>query len=119
MAVKYLGGHQYYVSFIDDLSRKTWLYLLKNKYEVFKKFQEFKNEVENLIERDIYNLRSDNGGEYTSNELIDFYKEARIKRELIVPYNTKQNGIAKRKNRTIEESVRATLHDQDLPRLLW
>jgi len=38
MALKYLGGHQYYVTFIDDFSRKAWLYLLKNKDEVFEKF---------------------------------------------------------------------------------
>jgi hypothetical protein len=42
MPVKYLGGSSYYVIFIDDYSRKTWLYLLKTKDEVFNKFQEFK-----------------------------------------------------------------------------
>lgn len=115
MAVKSLGGHQYYVTFIDDYSRKTWLYLLKNKDEVFEKFQDFKNEVENLTKRKIKILRSDNGGEYTSKDLIVFYKEAGIKRELIVPYNPKQNGVAERKNRTIEECVRTMLYDQDLP----
>ena len=41
---------------------------------------------------------SDNGGEYMSKELIAFCKEARIKRELIVPYNPEQNGVAERKN---------------------
>lgn len=87
MVVKYLGGHQYYVTFINDFSRKTWLYLLKNKHEVFKKFQEFKIEVKNLTERKIKTLRSDNRGEYTSKELIALCKKASIKRELIVPYN--------------------------------
>jgi len=53
MDVTSLGGHQYYVTFIDDFSRKTWLYLLKKKYKVFEKFQEFKNEVENLVETKI------------------------------------------------------------------
>jgi hypothetical protein len=48
---KSLGGHLYYVTFIDDHSRKTWVYLLKSKDEVFSKFQEFKAEVENLTER--------------------------------------------------------------------
>lgn len=64
-------------------------------------------------------LRSDNGGEYTSKELVAFYKEARIERELIVPYNPQQNGAAERKNRTIEESVKEMMHDQDLPMFLW
>ena len=62
---KSLGGHLYYVTFIDDHSRKTWIYLMKTKDEVFTKFQEFKVEVENLIERRIKILRFDNGGEYS------------------------------------------------------
>ena len=75
------------MTFIDDSLRNTWLYLLKNKDEIFKKFQEFKTKVENLIERKIVTLRFDNGGEYTSNEFVDFCKQAGIKKETIVPYN--------------------------------
>jgi hypothetical protein len=46
-----LSGYVYYVSFIDDYSRKTWIYFLKGKNEVFNKFKEFKALVENLSER--------------------------------------------------------------------
>eukprot|EP00253_Pinus_taeda_P022805 PITA_22805 len=119
MTPKSLGGHLSYVTFIDDHSRKTWVYLMKTKDEVFVKFQEFKVEVENLTERRIKILRSNNGREYTSKEIIAFWKESGIKRELIVPYNPKQNGVVERKNRSIEESVKAMLHDQDLRKSLW
>jgi hypothetical protein len=54
------------VSFIDDYSRKTWVYFLKLKDEVFAKFKEFKALIENILERNIKILRSNNGGEYTS-----------------------------------------------------
>ena len=74
MSDKSLGGHLYYVTFIDDHSRKTWLYLLKKKDEVFKKFKEFRSKMETLNERRIKTLRSDNGGEYTSKELISYCK---------------------------------------------
>jgi hypothetical protein len=60
-----LRGYVYYVSFIDDYSCKTWIYLLKEKNEVFGKFKEFKALVENLTERKIKTLQSDNGGEFT------------------------------------------------------
>eukprot|EP00253_Pinus_taeda_P008095 PITA_08095 len=116
---KSLRGHLFYVTFIDDHSRKTRVYLLKSKDEVFSKFQEFKAEVLNFTERKIKTLRSDNGGEYTSKEVVAFCKEAGIKRELIVPYNPKQNGLVERKDKSIEESVKAILHDQDLPKFLW
>lgn len=66
MTPKSLGGHIYYVTFINDHSRKTWVYLMKSKDEVLIKFQEFKDEIENLTKRRIKILRSDNGGEYTS-----------------------------------------------------
>jgi hypothetical protein len=66
MPVKSLGGSSYYIIFIDEYSRKTWLYLLKTKDKVFNKFQEFKAEIENLMNNKIKMLRIDNGGEYKS-----------------------------------------------------
>jgi hypothetical protein len=119
MPVKSLGGSLYYVIFIDDYSRKTWLYLLKTKDEVFNKFQEFKAEIENLTNKKIKTLRTDNGGEYTSKEFVAFCKSTGIRRELIVPHNPQQNGVAERKNRSIEETVKALLNDQGLSMFLW
>jgi transposase InsO family protein len=100
-------------------SCKPWLYLLKFKDEVFNKFKEFKALIENLSERKIKIPRSDNGGEYTSKEFVNFCKDVGIKRELITPYNPQQNGVAERKNRTIMEAVKTMIHDQDLPMCLW
>jgi transposase InsO family protein len=77
-----LSGYAYYVSFIDDYSRKTWVYFLKSKDEVLGMFKEFKALVENLFERKIKIRRSDNGGEYTSNEFESFCRDAGIKKEL-------------------------------------
>jgi transposase InsO family protein len=67
---------------------------LKTKDEVFSKFMEFKALIENLSERKIKTLRSDNRGEYTSKEFGNFYKDVGIKRELTTPYNPQQNGVA-------------------------
>jgi hypothetical protein len=119
MPVKYLGGSLYYVIFIYDYSRKTWLYLLKIKDKVFNKFQEFNTEIENLMNKKIKILRTYNGGEYTSKEFVAFCKSTGIRRELIVPHNPQQNGVAKRKKRSIEETVKALLNDQGLSMFLW
>jgi hypothetical protein len=119
MPVKSLGGSLYYVIFIDDYSRKTWLYLLKTKDEVFSKFQEFKAEIENLTNKKIKTLRTDNGVEYTSKEFVAFCKSTGVRRELIVPHNPQQNGVAERKNRSIEETVKALMNDQGLSMYLW
>jgi hypothetical protein len=114
-----LSEYVYYVSFIDDYSHKTWVYFLKSKDEVLERFKEFKVLVENLFERKIKILRSNNGGEYTSNEFGSFCRDAEIKRELTTPYNPQQNGVAERKNRTIMEAIKTMIHDQDLPMHLW
>jgi hypothetical protein len=119
MPSSFNSRYLYYVSFINDYYHKTWLYLLKSKYEVFKKFKEFKSLIENLSKRNIKILMSDNGGEYTSKEFVNFCKDVGIKRELTTPYNPQQNGVVERKNRTIVEVVKTMIHDQDLPMCLW
>jgi hypothetical protein len=85
MSTTSLSKYVYYLSFIDDFSRKTWIYFLKYKSEVFNKFKEFKVLVENISEKKINILRSDNGGEFTLDEFKAFCKEVRIKRELSTP----------------------------------
>ena len=114
-----LSGYSYYTSFIDYYSRKTWIYFLKKKDEVFEIFKEFRALIENLSDSKINILRLDNGGEFTSNEFNDFCKEAGIKSNLTIPYNPQQNGVAERKNRSIMEAVKSMIHDQDLPMYLW
>eukprot|EP00253_Pinus_taeda_P022537 PITA_22537 len=83
-----LSGYEYYVVFIDDHSRRTWIYFLKTKSEVFKRFQEFRALVETQTGQKTKSLRSDNGGEYTLGEFVDYCVEAGIRREFNVPYNT-------------------------------
>jgi transposase InsO family protein len=61
----------------------------------------------------------DNGGEYTSIDLNYFYTEEGIKRELTIPYKPQQNGISKRKNRSIIDYVRAMMYDQEFPMVFW
>jgi hypothetical protein len=63
-APEYVGGKKYYVSFIDDFSKFTWIYLLKFKSEVFQKFREFQNLVERLFDKKIITVQTDWGGEY-------------------------------------------------------
>jgi hypothetical protein len=75
-----LGKSVYYVSFIDDFSRYTWIYFLRKKYEVFDKFKELKALVENKTEKHIKVLRIDNGGEFCENEFKEFCKKCGIVR---------------------------------------
>ena len=78
------GGARYFMSFIDDYSRKVWVYFLKNKSEAFAKFKNWKVEVENQIGRKIKCLRSNNGTKYKDGEFLKFCEEHGIKRHFTV-----------------------------------
>ncbi|CAL8168905.1 unnamed protein product [Prunus armeniaca] len=97
------GGAKYFVTFMGDFSRKVWVYFIKQKSEVFAKFKEWKTETENQTGRKIKYLRSDNGGEYTSNEFTNYCKQEGITRHFTVKKNPQQNGAAERMNRTLME----------------
>ena len=62
------GGATYYVLFVDDFSRKVWVYVLKIKADVFNTFKQFRVMLEKITGRTIKCLRTDNGGEFTSLE---------------------------------------------------
>jgi len=119
MSTKSLSSVEYFITFIDDYSRKTWIYFLKTKDEVFIQFKEFKAIVENLTRKNIKVLHSDNGGEYVDKDFSDFCAMEGIRREWTTPYNPEQNVVAERKKRTIVEATRAMLYDQDMPKFLW
>ena len=86
MSVHSFSGYSYWITFIDDYSRKTWIYFLKSNSEVFERFWEFKTLVENQIGKKIRVLRTDNRDEYTSNEFMEYCSAEGIKKELIVPH---------------------------------
>ena len=73
MSSSSLRWYVYSFYFIDDYSRKTWIYSMKNKDEFFSNFKEFKALIENYIEKKINIFRSDNGREFTSN-LLEYIK---------------------------------------------
>ena len=63
------SGFKYFLTFIDDYSRCTWVYFLKIKSEVFNMFLAYKALVEKQSGHQIIKLRSDNGGEYVNKKL--------------------------------------------------
>ena len=83
--VETLGGNKYFVTFIDDASRKVWVYVLKTKDQIFEHFKKFHAMVEREKGKPLKCLRGDNGGEYTSNEFKSYCFEKGIRNEKTVP----------------------------------
>lgn len=119
LEVKSVGGARYFLTFVDDYTRKVFIYLLKNKSEVFSKFKEFKAFVENQLESKIKKLRTDNGREYLSNEFVEYMQNCGIIHETSNPYTPQQNGLAERMNRTLMERARCMLLNANLQKCYW
>ncbi|KAK4406351.1 Retrovirus-related Pol polyprotein from transposon TNT 1-94 [Sesamum angolense] len=111
--------NRYFILFIDDYSRMTWVYFMREKSEVFKVFKKFKNLVEKQSGRSIKVLRSDRGKEYNNSEFDTFCEEKGIEHQTTVSYNPQQNGVSERKNRTVMEMARSMLQEKDLPKAFW
>ena len=67
-----IDGNRYFLIFIDDCSRFTYVFLLKNKNETFNDFKVYKAEVENQLSKKIKVLISDKGGEYFFSKFNSF-----------------------------------------------
>lgn len=119
MRVNSHGGSRYFLTFIDDYSKWCELYTIKSKSEVFQKFKEFKNYVERRTGKKLKTIRSDNGTEYTNNELKNYLAAQGIKHEYSVEYTPQQNGTAERKNRTLVEMARCIMLQAALPASYW
>lgn len=113
------SNKRYLLSFIDDFSRKTWIYFLHEKSEAFAMFRSYKAYVEKEIGAYIKCLRTDRGGEFTSNEFGEFCKTHGISRQLTTAYTPQQNGVAERKNRTVMNMVRSMLSEKRVPKAFW
>jgi hypothetical protein len=113
------SGCKFYVLFIDDYSRFTWLYPLRQKSDVLPCFVKFKTLVENIFSCSIKQLQTDNGGEYVSMAFKQFTDNHGILHRFTCPYTSEQNGISERKHRHITETGLTLLAQSHLPSTYW
>lgn len=114
-----MNGFKYYVVFIDDYSRYSWLFPLKLKYDVFAKFLDFKKLVENMFSTTIKSFQSDGGGEIVNNNFKQFFAHHGINHRLTYPHHPEQNGISERKHRHLIETRLTLLAHASIPMSLW
>lgn len=114
-----IGGSKYFMLFIDDFSRMTYIYFLKSKDEALKCFQQYKAEVENQLNSSIKILRSDNGKEFCNSKFDEFLMSHGIIHHKTNPYTPEQNGVSERYNRSIVEKAKCLLFDAGLEKRFW
>lgn len=119
LSSKSLSGSRYILTITDNFSRFSWLYFLKRKSETLVKFKQFKSMIELQTSHRIKAIRSDNGGEYISQDFIRFCDESGIMRQLTQTYTSHQNGMAERKNRTLPYKARCMAFASGISDHLW
>ena len=112
-------GYKYFVSFIDDFSRTTWIYLMKSRDEVPRIIKQFHNMIATQFGVQIKVFRSDNAKEYMHRELHEFYANRGILFQTSCAYTPQQNGIAERKNRHLLGVTRSLLLGMNVPKSYW
>lgn len=114
-----LGGKHYIATFIDDFSRYTVIYFLRQKSDVEENLKAFVAMVKNKFGVKPKKVRFDRGGEYIGGENSNFLNSEGILVQLTSGYSPQQNGVAERKNRTLTEMSRCMLNEANLPKFLW
>jgi transposase InsO family protein len=108
----------YILIFVDDFSRFTWIFFLRQKSEVFQHLKDFKALVETQSRKKIKVVRTNNGGEYVNHEIQNLCHEAQIQLQHTIRYTPKQNEVVERKNRSLKEMTFCMLHAKSLPQRL-
>lgn len=68
-------GGRYFMTIVDDYSKRLWTYVLKSKDEASSKFKEWVSLIENQLDKTLKHQRTDNGLEFCSDQFNDFCKQ--------------------------------------------
>uniref|UniRef100_A0A2N9J0C0 Integrase catalytic domain-containing protein n=1 Tax=Fagus sylvatica TaxID=28930 RepID=A0A2N9J0C0_FAGSY len=110
---------RYFVTFIDDHSRLTWVYVLKDRSQLFSVFQSFYAEISNQFNAKLLAFRTDNAREYLDSAFQQFLESRGIIHQTSCVRTPQQNGIAERKNGPILAIARALMLQMNVPKLFW
>ncbi|GJT95649.1 putative ribonuclease H-like domain-containing protein [Tanacetum coccineum] len=117
--VKSLMKKMYCLVVTDDYSRFSWVFFLATKDETSEILKTFITGIENLIDLKVKVIRCDNGTEFKNKAMNQFCEMKGIKREFSFARTPQQNGVAKRKNKTLIEAARTMLADSKLLTTFW
>ena len=110
------GGNQYFITFIDDFSKYSYVYLMKNKSDAFEKLSIFLKEVEYTFDKKVKRFRTDRGKEYDNLGLNNYIQSLSVVHETTAPYSPSSNVVAEHKNRTLINLTNAMLVSSRAPK---
>jgi len=112
-------GASYFLLVVDDYSRYMWVEMLRSKDQALESFKKVIARAENESGAKLKALRTDRGGEFTSNLFSVFCSEGGIKHYTTTPYTPQQNGVVERRNQSVVEMPRCLLKTMKVPSVFW
>nr|GEX23612.1 hypothetical protein [Tanacetum cinerariifolium] len=119
MRVESVNGKKYILVIVDDYSRFTWVKFLRSKDEAPNFIIKFLKMIQVRLKVPVRCIRTDNGTEFINQTLHEYYEEVGISHETSVARSPQQNGVVKRRNRTLIEAARTMLIYAQAPLFLW
>nr|GEZ84709.1 putative ribonuclease H-like domain-containing protein [Tanacetum cinerariifolium] len=119
MRVESVNGKKYILVIVDDYSRFTWVKFLRSKDETPMFIIKFLKMIQVWLKVPVRRIRTDNGTEFVNQTLRDYYEEVGISHETSVARSPQQNGVVKRRNRTLIEAACTILIYAQAPLFLW
>ena len=111
------AGFRYYISFLDDFSRFTWVIFLRHKSDAFNEFLSFFRKLKGEEKDGLKTIRTDHGGEFDNTQFEDFCKENGVSHQFSAPRTPEQNGVVERKNMILIEMARTMLTESGMARI--
>ena len=114
--IKNINGTRWFVIFVDDHTRLTWLFLMKEKSEIGIIFQRFNTTIQTQFQTKIQVLKTDNAREYFGSILREYLSKQGIIHHSSCVDTPQQNGVAEHKSRHILEVVRSLMFTTNVPK---
>ena len=114
--IESIEGYKYFLTLVDDCTRATWVYMMKNKSDVSKVFPLFLKHVKTQYKTDVKAIRSDNAPELVFTQLL---QEHGIFHQYSCTYTPQQNSDVERKHQHILNVARALLFQSNIPLIYW
>ena len=114
IGIESYSGDNFFIPFVDDYSRMMTMLCLKEKYEAFQKFKWYLERVEKETRKKLKHMRSNLGCEFISNGFDEFFIDKGIKRQVSAHVTPKQNGIEKRRNRSIMDCEKTLMIERNV-----
>ncbi|GFY20223.1 retrovirus-related Pol polyprotein from transposon TNT 1-94 [Trichonephila clavipes] len=119
MPTKSQGGNKYFLSIIDDYSRKVTVFPIRNKSDVFHTFIRFQKRAERFLSKKVIAVRTDGGLEFCNKDMDNFLTELGINHEVTNSYSPEMNGVAERFNLTALDGIKTLLKSSEVPHKFW